>query len=149
MGNLDKGNPGMKRQFSGSVSVAVLSAIALLAFPPVSRGQTPPPMGGGYTDVISIPVNDPAIKAIAGALFKPAGAGPFPAVIYMSGCAGINSPLERAQHKATIDHLLSKGVATLIIDPFTPRNEPEGVCANLELEKNKPLSISLEAAMTP
>jgi dienelactone hydrolase len=35
------------------------------------------------TDVIAIPVNDPAIKAIGGALFKPAGAGPFPGVIYM------------------------------------------------------------------
>jgi dienelactone hydrolase len=28
-------------------------------------------------------VNDPEIKAIAGALCKPSGAGPFPAVVYM------------------------------------------------------------------
>ena len=121
----------MKRQFSALVSVAVVSAIALLAFPPASRGQTPPPIGGGYTDVIAIPVNDPAIKVIGGALFKPAGAGPFPAVIYMTGCGGIDSPANRAQPTATIDHLRSKGVATLIVDSFTPRNEPKGVCANL------------------
>jgi len=89
-------------------------------------------MGGGYTDVIPIPVNDPAVKAISGALFKPTGAGPFPAVVYVSGCGGLNDPADRAQQKVAIDHLLSKGVATLIIDPFTARNEPEGVCANLD-----------------
>jgi dienelactone hydrolase len=96
-----------------------------------TSGQAPPPIGGGYTDVTAIPVNDPAIKAIGGALFKPAGAGPFPAVVYMSGCAGIDSPLNRAVQKTTTDHLLAKGVAILIVDPFTPRNEPSGVCANL------------------
>jgi hypothetical protein len=61
-----------------------------------TSGQTPPPIGGGYTDVTTIPVNDPAIKAISGALFKPAGAGPFPAVVYMIGCGGIDSPPIRA-----------------------------------------------------
>jgi dienelactone hydrolase len=93
--------------------------------------QTPPPIGGGYTNVTAIPVNDPAVKAISGALFKPAGAGPFPAVVYMIGCGGIDSPLVRAQQKAAIDHLLGKGVAILIVDSFTPRNEPNGVCADL------------------
>src|SRR5438270_4418163 len=124
------------KQFSASLRVAVLSAIALLAFQQVSSGQTPPPMGGGYTNVTAIPVNDPAIKAISGALFKPAGAGPFWAVVYMSGCSGIDSPPPRAQQKATIDHMLAKGVAILIVDSFTPRNEPKGVCANLDGEKD-------------
>jgi dienelactone hydrolase len=53
------------------------------------------------------------------------------AIIYMSGCGGIDAPPNRAQQKASVDHLLSKGIATLIVDPFTPRNEPQGVCANL------------------
>ena len=97
--------------------------------------QTPPPIGGGYTNVTAIPVNDPEIKAISGALFKPAGAGPFPAVVYMIGCGGIDPPPLRAQQKTSIDHLLAKGVAILIVDSFTPRNEPKGVCANLEGEK--------------
>ena len=61
-------------------------------------GQTPP-IAGGYTNVTAIPVNDPAIKAISGALFKPTGAGPFPAVVYMIGCAGIDPPPIRAQSK--------------------------------------------------
>jgi len=98
--------------------------------------QTRPPIGGGYTNVTAIPVNDPAIKSISGALFKPAGAGPFSAVVYMSGCGGIDSPPPRAQQKATIDHMLAKGVAILIVDSFTPRNEPKGVCANLDGEKD-------------
>jgi dienelactone hydrolase len=97
----------------------------------VSSGQTPPAIGGGYTNVTAIPVNDPAIKAIGGALFKPPGAGPFPAVVYMPGCTGIDGPLVRAVNKTTTDHLLAKGVAILIVDPFTPRKEPSGVCANL------------------
>src|SRR6516164_3526606 len=86
--------------------------------------QTPPPIGGGYTNVTTIPVNDPAIKAISGALFKPAGAGPFPAVVYIMGCGGIDPPPLRAQQKTEIDHLLAKGMAILVVDSFTPRNEP-------------------------
>jgi dienelactone hydrolase len=122
----------MKRSFSASVTVATLWTTAIVVFPSMSKAETAPPMGGGYTDVIPIPVNDPAVKAISGALFKPTGAGPFPAVVYVSGCGGLNNPADRAQQKVAIDHLLSKGVATLIIDPFTARNEPEGVCANLD-----------------
>jgi dienelactone hydrolase len=113
-------------------SITAVAICATLGVSTVAAAQTPPPMGGGYTDVIPIPVNDPDIKAIAGSLIKPTGAGPFPAVIYMSGCGGLNYPADRVQQKAAIDHLLSKGVATLVVDPFTPRNEPKGVCENLD-----------------
>ena len=98
-------------------------------------GDQTPPIGGGYTNVTAIPVNDPAIKAISGALFKPAGAGPFPAVVYMIGCSGLNPPPIQAQLKSDIDHMLAKGMAILVVDSFTPRNEPEGICANLNGEK--------------
>jgi dienelactone hydrolase len=121
--------------FAGTLAVVALSCTTSLqaqtSSQSASSGQTPPPIGGGYTDVTAIPVNDPAIKAIGGALFKPAGAGPFPAEVYMSGCGGIDGALNRAQQKTTIDHLLAKGVAILIVDSFIPRNEPNGVCANL------------------
>jgi len=120
----------MERKFLVPIAAVAIAAGAMAALPSLSAAQAPP-MGGGYTNVIPIPVNDPSVKAIAGALFKPAGAGPFPAVIYMSSCAGLNAPPEGPQEKAVIDHLLSKGIATFIVDPFTPRNEPEGVCANL------------------
>src|SRR5262249_18539267 len=93
---------------------AFLSAIALLANPAVSNGQTVPTIGGGYTNVIAIPVDDPATKVIGGALFKPVGAGPFPAVIFMAGCVGIDSPPNRALQAATADRLRAEGIATLI-----------------------------------
>jgi dienelactone hydrolase len=106
------------------VGVVALTMTLMLAVPAVSMAQSPPPIGGGYTDVTAIPVNNPAIKAIGGALFKPAGAGPFPAVVYMTGCGGIDGPLPRVVQKTTPDQLLAKGVAILIVDSFTPRSEP-------------------------
>ena len=116
------------------ILAAAVTAIGLSYATGLQADQTPP-IGGGYTNVTAIPVNDPAIKAISGALFKPAGAGPFPAVVYMIGCAGLDPPPIRVQQKTDIDHMLAKGVAILIVDSFTPRNEPEGVCANLDGEK--------------
>jgi hypothetical protein len=109
--------------------LAFLPAVALMvaAFPSVASAQSSPPIGGGYEDVVPIPVDDPNIKTIAGALFKPA----FPGVVFMTGCGGLNPPEEIAMQKTVIDHLLAKGVATLLVDPFTPRYEPEGICANL------------------
>jgi dienelactone hydrolase len=89
-------------------------------------------MGGGYTSVIPIPVDDPGVKVIAGALFRPDGEGPFPAVVYLSGSAGIDTPLDHGLQKTLIDHLLSAGVATLIVDPFTPRNELFGISEKLD-----------------
>jgi hypothetical protein len=50
----------------------------------------------------------------------------------LSGCGGLNNPAEMALEKTEIDHLLAKGVATFVVDPFTPRNEPQGICANLD-----------------
>ena len=121
----------MKRNFSMSVAAMALTLGAVVLFPTIGAGQTAPPMSGGYTNIIAIPVDDPTTKAIAGAFFKPPGAGPFPGVVFMTGCAGLNSPEEIAMQKTVIDHFLAKGVATFLVDPFTPRNEPEGICANL------------------
>ncbi len=90
--------------------------------------EGPPRMGGGYTNVIAIPVDDPDTKAIAGALFKPQGAGPFPAVIYLGFCAGFDEQVERAVQKTLVERLPAKGFATLIVDPNTARGEANGVC---------------------
>lgn len=113
----------MKRKFAAQAAAAGLAAIVL---PSLAAGQAPPPMGGGYTNVIPIPVDDPKTKSISGALFKPEGAGPFPTVVAMPWCGGVDIPLARAFQKTLIDHLLSKGFATLIVDPFTPRGQLHG-----------------------
>jgi dienelactone hydrolase len=125
----------MKRNPSTSVAAVALTLGAIVVLPAIGAAQTAPPIGGGYTNAIPIPVDDPTTKNIAGALFKPAGAGPFPAVVYMSGCAGLDNPPEMALEKTVVDHFLAKGVATLIVDPFTPRNEFQGICATLNEEK--------------
>src|ERR1700722_20557894 len=119
----------MQGNFLASVTAVAVSATVGVST--LAAAQTAPSMGGGYTNVIPIPVDDPNIKAIAGALFKPEGAGPFPGVVFMSGCAGLSPPPDMAMQKTVIDHLLAKGVAVLMVDPFTPRNEPDGICANL------------------
>ena len=117
--------------FLKCLGFTALSITATAAFLPGLRAEPSPAMGGGYTDVIPIPVNDPATKAIAGALLKPSGAGPFPVVVYLSGCGGIDNEADRVMQKAVIEHNKSKGIATLIVDPFTPRGEMQGVCADL------------------
>jgi dienelactone hydrolase len=118
---------------------AATTGLAVVVLPSLVAGQEPPPMGGGYTNVIPIPVDDPTTKAIAGALFKPEGAGPFPAVVYMVGCGGLHYPAEAALEKSLIDHFLAKGVATLILDPFTARNEG-GICYELATVNEKTLA---------
>jgi dienelactone hydrolase len=115
----------MKRNYLARF--AAFAAGVVVGFSTFAAAQTPP-MGGGYTNVIPIPVHDPTTKAIAGALFKPTGAGPFPAVVEIGGCNGVSSSQST---KGLIDRLLSKGVATLIVDPFTPRNEPQGICQTM------------------
>ncbi|HKH21580.1 MAG TPA: dienelactone hydrolase family protein [Gammaproteobacteria bacterium] len=116
----------------------IMTAVAAVAFgagamvaPHLLQAAEAPPMGGGYTDVIPIPVKDPAIKEIAGALFKPQGAGPFPVVVYMPPCGGPNFPLEFQQEKVWIEGMLSKGIATFIVDPLMPRGQDKGNCDKL------------------
>ncbi len=118
-------------QGSFLMSVTAVAVSATLGVSTLATAQTAPPIGGGYTNAIPIPVDDPTTKNIAGALFKPTGAGPFPAVVYMSGCLGLIGPTEMALERAVIDHLLARGVALLIVDPFTPRNELQGICRSL------------------
>jgi dienelactone hydrolase len=121
----------MKSNVPKSLGLAALW-MATVAFLPELRAETtPPPMSGGYTDVIPIPVNDPATKAIAGALLKPSGAGPFPVVVYLSGCQGVDIGADRTIQKTVIEHYKSKEVAILIVDPFTPRGEMQGVCGDI------------------
>ncbi len=64
-------------QGSFLTSVAAIALSATLGVTTPATAQTAPPMGGGYTNVIAIPVDDPTTKAIAGALFKPKARGHF------------------------------------------------------------------------
>jgi len=126
----------------------ITTAIAAVAFgagamdtPHLVQAADLPQMGGGYANVIPIPVEDPAVKEIAGALVKPDGAGPFSAVVYMPPCGGPNFPIELKQEKFMIDRMLSKGIAVFVVDPLMPRGLDQGNCdkylAVLEDVRNK------------
>jgi dienelactone hydrolase len=117
----------MARNLLKSAAAVGLTATAMFELASTSA-PAQIPRTSGYKDVIEIPVDDPKTKAIAGALFKPAGAGPFPAVIYMGTCAGPSSGEERFVQTALRDRLLSRGFALLIVDPYSPRQEWQGVC---------------------
>lgn len=85
-------------------------------------------MGGGYpVAVVNIPVDDAKTKSVAAALFEPEGAGPFPVVIILSGCAGVG-PDAGIVSRVNADYL-QKGIATLVVDSFTPRGIAE-VCSD-------------------
>ena len=86
-------------------------------------------MAGGYSPVIEIPLHDPrgGANSIDAALFEPEGAGPFPAVIVLSGCGGTGDDVEIV--KRLNASYLPMGVATLVIDSFTTR-QVRDACTN-------------------
>ena len=63
------------------------------------------------------PNTEPSIR-LTGYLAKPVGDGPFPAVVFMHGCAGIGD--------GTVvwsDRLVAWGYVVLSVDSYTPRGE--------------------------
>jgi dienelactone hydrolase len=52
-----------------------------------------------------------------GELYRPAGTGPFPAVLVMHGCSGVSE-----NHRAWSSRLASWGYLALMIDSFRPRH---------------------------
>lgn len=58
-----------------------------------------------------------------GALAKPAGAGPFPAVVAMHGCGGLITAKGQmqARERDWAERLVAQGYAVLLIDSFNPR----------------------------
>jgi dienelactone hydrolase/ketosteroid isomerase-like protein len=86
------------------------------------------PFAGEYpVAVVKIPVDDAKTKFVAAALFEPEGTGPFPAVIILSGCAGVG-PDAGIVRRVNADYL-PKGIATLVVESFTPRGIAE-VCSD-------------------
>lgn len=84
-------------------------------------------MAGGYSPVERIPVDDPRTSSVTAALFMPQGSGRFPAVIVLNGCAGVAPDVPVV--KRVLADYLPAGVATLVLDSFTPRGLA-GVCGN-------------------
>ena len=66
---------------------------------------------------------------ISGTILKPEGTGPFPTVILMHGCSGLNRAVSIGlQNHAA--YLVENGYAALILDSFTGRGKSDGVCSS-------------------
>ena len=79
--------------------------------------------GTGSTVQIEV---DPRLT-LTGALDAPEGPGPFPAVVLMHGCNGLDREALRAL-KDHSRHLVQAGFVTLILDSLTPRRVRPHVC---------------------
>jgi hypothetical protein len=79
----------MKFYLMTAVAAVAFGAGAMVA-PQSLQAAEAPPIGGGYTNVIPIPVNDPSVKEIAGALFQASGRGTVPG-------GSLYAPLWRAE----------------------------------------------------
>jgi dienelactone hydrolase len=65
---------------------------------------------------------------LTGILSKPNGDGPFPAVVMLCACGGLNNPNDAKQQAAWANRLTSWGYVSLRVDSFGPRGFAEGVC---------------------
>jgi dienelactone hydrolase len=64
---------------------------------------------------------------IPATLIKPAGDGPFPAVVIMHDCSGLGRRSSGAPSRWARE-LVRQGYVAMIPDSFTPRGLPDGVC---------------------
>ena len=71
-------------------------------------------------EVIDVGEGDAALNAV---LYRPPGAGPFPVVLGLHGCAGLLNPNGQIVRRFADwgERLSKEGVAVLFIDSFTPR----------------------------
>ena len=60
-------------------------------------------------------------------IHRPAGPGPFPAVVLMHDCSGLGPRSSGAPRRWT-DELVRRGHVVLVPDSFGPRGFPDGVC---------------------
>ena len=94
-----------------AVSIAAFMIVGAMGF----TGCVP-------TQGVTIPYTE-----AAGSLAVPEGDGPFPAVVLMHGCSGLD-PEVRKGNDVHVRHLASEGFVTLVLDSFGPRRLGDVVC---------------------
>lgn len=64
---------------------------------------------------------------LAGRLYRPAGPGPFPAIVMLHGCSGLwaKSGEPTRSYAFWAEHFRDKGYLALLVDSFGPRGEKE------------------------
>ena len=71
---------------------------------------------------------------LPGRLYRPEGAGPFPAIVMMHGCNGMWAASGREPtllYRFWAEHFMRRGYVTLLVDSFGPRGERE-ICTQAE-----------------
>lgn len=67
------------------------------------------------------PIIPAAPSIVDGFLTKPAGPGPFPAIVHLHGCGGLADEVKRGGSHYWSQRLASWGYAVLVVDSFTSR----------------------------
>ena len=102
---------------------SALLLAAALALGTAARGEAP--YTGAGVVIHSRSGNAP--QDLPATLLRPAGAGPFPAVVIMHDCSGLGAYSSGAPGRwGTM--LAMQGYVVLIPDSFLPRGSPDGVC---------------------
>ncbi len=83
-----------------------------------------PPEGSMAT-----PALNGSIERIPLTVARPAGAGPFPAVVILHDCSGLGPRSSGAPERWSRE-LVAHGYVTLLPDSFTTRGHPDGVCTD-------------------
>lgn len=102
----------------------------------------------GAPERVSFPSNDATATPLTGFLYRPSGAGPFPAVVALHGCNGLlgagGNPGKREADWA--ERLTAAGYAVLFPDSFNPRGVRQ-VCTVKQAERPvQPRGRSFDAA---
>ncbi len=79
----------------------------------------------------STPYNDKPV-VLRAELYQPVGDGPYPAVVMMHGCGGLQQPVRDAM-RTHAEYLVGHGFVALVLDSFGPRNNGDGwVCKTFD-----------------
>jgi dienelactone hydrolase len=92
--------------------------------------------GGAAQQAVTFPASEPFTSseiALRAELYKPEGAGPYPAAVLMHGCGGWQ-PAVRHALRIHARYLVKNGFAVLSLDSFGPRKNSGGeVCKSFRL----------------
>lgn len=111
-------------------ALAVLVALTL-------GGCASTPTGSTSVSIAPIIETNPWNKVTTtGYLYKPEGAGPFPAVVLLHGCDGLAlqtaSQASWHQIRSYAQRYTDRGFVALIVDSFTPRGV-QSICSNVSI----------------
>jgi dienelactone hydrolase len=133
----------MMRTAAASLPVA----LAIIGLPWVAAAETvhfnsaataPTPLQQRLAQERAQPIREQSRVELAGELYRPAGDGPFPAVVLLHGCAGRSS---REAEDFEGSYYAGLGYALLIVDSFSPR----GIAQRCDLSVGPPVDRVMDA----